>query len=158
VAAVRRGREAYAADERILGSPAFVEAVRREVEAAAPAVHRAVALEPLVARVCRALALPPTRLMGGGRAPRVTRARAGLAYLWVEVLGRPGRPLAATLGVQAAAIPKAARRGRREAEYWTRLLGQAPWESRDATSAGSARAAEEDRNDCDSFRWAPHQV
>lgn len=46
----------------------------------------------------------------------------GLAYLWVEIFGRPGRPLAAALGVQSSAIPKAVRRGSREARYWSRLL------------------------------------
>ncbi len=38
---LRRGREAYLGDERILGSADFVEAVRREVAQAAPAPRRA---------------------------------------------------------------------------------------------------------------------
>jgi hypothetical protein len=34
----------------------------------------------------------------------VSRARDGIAYLWVEVLGHPGRPLAPALGVRPQAV------------------------------------------------------
>ena len=57
-----------------------------------------------------------------GRRNAVQQARAGLANLWVEVLGHPGRSLAPVLGVQPAAIPKAARRGAKQAHVWRRLL------------------------------------
>jgi putative transposase len=123
VAALRRGREAYQGDERILGSSAFVEGYRRALAAAAP-VARRIALDTLRARVCREVGIPPTALAGGGRTPALTRARAGLAYLWVEVLGRSGRALAPTLGVHPSAIPKAARRGATAAPAWRRVLKQ----------------------------------
>ena len=118
---LRRGREAYLGDERVLGSSEFVEALRRTV-AAAEAPRRA--LEPLVVRVCRHVGLPREALGGGGRRNAVQQARAGLANLWVEVLGHPGRPLAPVLGVQPAAIPKAARRGAKQAHVWRRLLAE----------------------------------
>ena len=51
--------------------------------------------------------------------------RAGVASLWVAVLGRAGGPLASPLGVQPAAIPEAAR--------WRGLLDDLQ-ESQDATS------------------------
>ncbi len=122
VQSLRRGREAYLGDERVLGSSEFVEALRRTVEATeAPRSPRR-ALEPLVARVCRHVGLPREALGGGGRRLAVQQARAGLAYLWVEVLGHPGRPLAPVLGVQPAAIPKAARRGAKHGHVWWRLL------------------------------------
>jgi putative transposase len=121
VTALRRGREAYQGDERILGSSDFVEGYRRAV-AAAPPTPPHIALAPLISRVCRHVGIPPTALAGGGRTPALTRARAGLAYLWVEVLGRPGRALAADLGVHQSAIPKAARRGARAAAAWRSLL------------------------------------
>lgn len=58
VQSLRRGREAYLGDERVLGSSEFVEALRRTVEATeAPRSPRR-ALEPLVARVCRHVGLP----------------------------------------------------------------------------------------------------
>ncbi len=121
---LRRGREAYTGDERVLGSSEFVEALRRTVEAAEAPRRPWRALEPLLARVCRHVGLPREALGGGGRRLAVQQARAGLAYLWVEVLGHPGRPLAPVLGVQPAAIPKAARRGAKQAHVWRRLLAE----------------------------------
>jgi putative transposase len=121
VAVLRRGREAYQGDERILGSSEFVEGYRRALTAAAPVAPR-IALETLLTRVCRQVGIPPTALAGGGRTPALTRARAGIAYLWVEVLGRSGRALAPTLGVHPSAIPKAARRGATSATAWRRVL------------------------------------
>ncbi len=122
VRALRRGREAYAGDERILGSPAFVEAVQHALTAAAPAARGGLSMETLVARVGARLGVSARRLAGGGRAPAVSRARAAIAYLWIEVLGRPGRPLASALGVRPAAVYAAARRGRTAGEQWERLL------------------------------------
>ncbi|MBI2000508.1 MAG: transposase [candidate division NC10 bacterium] len=124
VAALRRGREAYAGDERILGSPAFVDQLRREAESAHPARARRLALATLVGRVCAHLGIDPAALQGGGRTPAVTRARAGIAYLWVERLGRPGRPLAPVLGLHPAVVYQAARRGAAQAQEWQRLLGK----------------------------------
>jgi len=121
VTALRRGREAYQGDERILGSSDFIEEYRRVIAAATPAPSR-LSLDTLRTRVCRHVGVPPTALEGGGRTPALTRARAGLAYLWVEALGRSGRALAPTLGVHPSAIPKAARRGARAAAEWRRLL------------------------------------
>jgi len=121
VATLRRGREAYQGDERILGSSDFVEGYRRAVAAAAPTPAR-LSLEALITRVCRHVGVPSTALPGGGRTPALTRARAGIAYLWVEVLGRPGRALAHALGVHPSAIPKAARRGALAAAAWRSLL------------------------------------
>ncbi|MBP2671496.1 MAG: transposase of ISPca5, Tnp [candidate division NC10 bacterium] len=123
VAALRRGREAYQGDERILGSSAFVEGYRRAAATAAPTPPR-LTLDTILARVGRSLGVPPTALAGGGRTPTLTRARAGIAYLWVEVLGRSGRALAPALGVHPSAIPKAARRGARAAAEWRRVLGR----------------------------------
>jgi REP-associated tyrosine transposase len=121
VAALRRGREAYQGDERILGSSDFVEGYRRAVAAATPTPPR-LSLDALLTRVCRQVGVPPTALAGGGRTPSLSRARAGIAYCWVELLGRPGRALAHALGVHPSAIPKAARRGARAAAEWRRLL------------------------------------
>jgi hypothetical protein len=121
VAALRRGREAFQGDERILGSSDFVEGYRRAVAAATPTPPR-LSLEALLARVCRHVGVLPTALAGGGRTPSLTRARTGIAYLWVEVLGRPARALAHDLGVHPSAISKAVRRGALAAAEWRRLL------------------------------------
>ncbi|HEY7678158.1 MAG TPA: transposase [Candidatus Methylomirabilis sp.] len=128
-AAVRnlgRGRERWVSDERVLGSSAFVEALRTEADRAAVRTERARAhrltREGVVQAVCRAVGVAPGALPGGGRLPAVSRARAGIAYLWIEVLGRSGRHLAPVLGIRPAAIYRAAQRGRTDATTWERLL------------------------------------
>ena len=124
VAALRRGWEAFRGDERVLGEPAFVEAVRREAEAAqaTSAGHPHLTAAALIARVCGAVGVSPEALRGGGRRPALSQARQGTAYLWVERLGRPGRPLAPLLGIRPAALYQAARRGRAAAARWDRLV------------------------------------
>ena len=124
VAALRRGREAYLADERILGQPAFVEQVRREAEAAlaAHSHRRTVTLGAVVQRVSAAIGVTPQAVAGGGRRPALSRAREGIAYLWIEGLGRPGRPLVAALGVCPQSIYAAAARGRVARAQWDRVL------------------------------------
>jgi hypothetical protein len=124
VAALRRGREAYWGDERVLGSSEFVAQLQRAMEAAEAPRGPRPALETLLAGVCRHVGLPRAALEGGGRRTAVQQARAGIAYLWVEVLGHPGRPLAPLLGVQPAGVLKAAQRGAREAARWHRVLGK----------------------------------
>ena len=120
---LRRGREAYLGDERILGSSAFVEAVRREVEQATAAPRPpGLALETLMARVCASLGMAPAALGAGGRTARVSRARAGIAYLWVTVLGHAGRPLAAPLGIRPQNVYRAAAQGAAAAATWQRIL------------------------------------
>ena len=79
VAALRRGREAYVGDERILGSSAFVEEVRRRVEPAARPAPRRLSLATLLARVCRHVGIRADQLAGGSRRAPVSRARDGIA-------------------------------------------------------------------------------
>jgi hypothetical protein len=59
---------------------------------------------------------------GGGRSPQITRARVGIAYLWLEVLGRAGRPLATALGIRPQSVYRAAVRGREEGGEWRQLV------------------------------------
>lgn len=122
VTALRRGREAYQGDERVLGGSDFVDHLRRTlVDQGAP--RRApIALEVLVARVCRHVGMPPAALAAAGRPRRASRARAGIAYLWTEVLGHPGRPLAPILGIRPQNVYRAATQGRTAAAEWTRVL------------------------------------
>ncbi len=122
VAALRRGREAYLGDERILGSPEFVEEIRREVDKVSSPPTLRLTGEDVVARVCRHVGIAPERLQGGGRSPQITRARTGIAYLWLEVLGRAGRSLAPALGVRPQSVYRAAVRGREESGEWRQLL------------------------------------
>jgi REP element-mobilizing transposase RayT len=119
---LRRGREAYQGDERILGNSDFVTQVTQEVARATPAPGPHLALDALVAWVCRECGLGPAGLTGGGRHHAVASARAGIAYLWVEHGGHPARPLALFLGVSPQAVYQAVARGRRDCARWEQLL------------------------------------
>jgi hypothetical protein len=123
VAALRRGREAYAADERVLGAPAFVEDLREAAAAPAERPLKRPALLTVLGAVAAAAGLPPAALASAGRAWRVARAREGAAYLWCRVAGQSGRVLAAALGLSHQAVYAAATRGERAAARW-----QAVWE------------------------------
>lgn len=124
VGALRRGRERFVADERILGSSTFVERMRREAMESRRATGRGLALGTLIHGVCQAVGVLPETVQGGGRRRSVCRVRDGIAYLWVEVLGRSGRSLAAALAVRPQSVYRAAQRGRVARARWERLLGQ----------------------------------
>jgi putative transposase len=124
---LRRGREAFSADERILGRSEFVEQMLREIEREEAKRERIARQAPplavLAERVAGAAKVTIEGLLGGGRRREVAKAREGLAYLWVEVLGRSGRALGRELGVRPESVLREARRGRDERIRWDRLLG-----------------------------------
>lgn len=122
VGVLRHGREAYAGDERVLGGSDFVDQLRRTLAAPPSPAPPRLALETLVARVCRHVGLRPAQLQAGSRRAAVSHARTGIAYLWVEVLGHPGRPLAARLGVRPQAVYQAVARGQAAHVEWARLV------------------------------------
>jgi hypothetical protein len=122
VTALRRGREAYQGDERVLGGSDFVARLRRTLADQATPRPAPIALETVVARVCRHVGITPAALVAGGRPRRASRAREGIAYLWTEVLGHPGRPLAPVLGIRPQNVYRAASQGRAVAAEWERLL------------------------------------
>jgi REP element-mobilizing transposase RayT len=122
VAELRRGREAYQGDERILGSTEFVADLQRAVEAQARHRPPKVSLDVLVDRVCRRVGIAPTALRGSGRGASVSLTRAGIAYLWCRVAGQSGRVLAAAWGCSHQAISAAARRGEAAAVMWNPFL------------------------------------
>ena len=119
---LRRGREAYMADERVLGGSEFVEAVLREAELQEQRRERTrrhhLDLATLIARVAKSLGVAPDALVQRGRVTSVLKARHLLAYLWVEYLGRPGSELAQTLNWSRGHASWAARQGARVAEAW----------------------------------------
>jgi len=119
---LRRGREAYLSDERVLGSTEFVEELLRHVEAPTLPSPKQISLTILIRRVCAAVGIRPEALTGSGRPPYVSRAREGIAYLWTEMLSQSGRRLATVLGVQSPAVYKAAQRGRKARTRWEKLL------------------------------------
>ena len=118
VAALRRGREVYQGDERILGGTEFVEALRQAVEARTAAPRRCPSLVRVFAAVAAATGCLPEALRGPSRSARVVRAREGAAYLLCRVGGQVGRELAAALGLSHQAVSAAAPRGEHAAARW----------------------------------------
>jgi len=126
VQVLRRGRETYLADERVLGSSEFVETLRQEADRTERQRLRLRAQAPqlstLIHQVAAATRLSPAALTGGGRARALARARDGLAYLWVEVLGHSGQALARALALHPVSVYRAARRGQEQRATWERLV------------------------------------
>lgn len=82
---------------------------------------RALSGEKLIKQVCQEIGVDVEELQGGGRRAVVSRARAGIAYLWVEWLGRSGGTIARAVGVHPVTIYEVARRGRQETAYWEQV-------------------------------------
>ncbi len=128
VQALRRGREAYTGDERILGSSDFVEAMRQEAERQARRegkdLKRQISLPTLARRIGEALGVAPEMILGRGRVPAAGRARQVLAYVWVERLGRQASELARVLGQTRGNVSLAAKRGELAARPWQSFIGR----------------------------------
>ncbi len=124
VQVLRRGREQYAGDERILGGSAFVARVQKESAQGPLAVsqHRALTLSEVIERVCQVVGVKPEAVAGSGRRTAQCRAREGIAYVWMEWLGHSGPPVATALGIRPPAVYPLVRRGRQQAEQWQAIF------------------------------------
>jgi len=126
VQTLRRGREAYTADERVLGAGAFVEKLLQEAERHTREQERArrrpVTLQTLARRIGVSLGLTTETLLGETRVRAVTRARQLLAYVWVEHLGRRASDLAKALGQTRANVTWAAKQGGSAAHNWAGVM------------------------------------
>lgn len=114
VAALRRGRERWAADERILGSGAFVERVLRETEPPLTAWprQRARAVLPLLLKWCAdRWGVGLAELQQGSRRRPVAQARAVVASLALVHLGLPAALVARELAVTPAVVRRGVERG-----------------------------------------------
>ena len=89
VAVLRRGREAYLGDERILGSAEFVEKVRGTLQTTDPLPGRRRPLAALVAGVCAATGCHPTALQQDSRRGRGARALPTLPWRSAGTLAAP---------------------------------------------------------------------
>jgi hypothetical protein len=58
--------------------------------------------------------------MSGNRAARAS----GIAYCWIEALGRLSRPLALVPGIRPQNVYRAATRGREADAEWRRVVGK----------------------------------
>lgn len=104
VVELRRGREKYRADERVLGSSSFIEEIVNEAEKQEEGKSKRVSLDILISRISRDMGISREAMTGGGRNRIVTRARASLAYVWVRYLGQSGHELGRVLGVSPQSL------------------------------------------------------
>ena len=114
VAALQRGRERWAADERILGSGAFVESVLREGAPPTtdwPRAGALTALPLLLKRFAELWGVGLVELQQGSRRRRVAEARAAIASLAVVQLGLPAALVARELAVTPAVVRRGVERG-----------------------------------------------
>jgi len=121
---LRRGRERFHSDERILGDAPFVDRILREVNCVDRDVERVPIpdLAVLTEIVCAACGVTPASITGETQPRAVSKAREGVAYLWLDHFGQNGRRLAEDLNRKPSSLYKAAKRGRRERERWLALL------------------------------------
>jgi putative transposase len=119
---LRKGRECFAHDERVLGGPDFVEALRRTKATYRTNVGRGLRIQEIVALVCRSLSLDGERLLEGGRPRAISRAREGIAFLWIAHFGRSGHEAAAVLGISPTSAYRCAQRAQCASEAWLGLL------------------------------------
>jgi len=113
LAALRRGREGWAFDERVLGSGPFVEHLLQSLPPA-PAGSRAKAAAafPAAIAACAARwAVTPAEVCGGSRRRVVAQARAAASYVGVTQLGLPIAHVARTLGVSPIIVRTGLTRG-----------------------------------------------
>jgi len=111
---LRRGRERWAFDERVLGSGAFVAQLLREAERTTPLPARATAWRALpwiTERLAEALQVSVGELIRGGRRRPITHARAAVAAIAVTRLGLPASGVATALGVTSMAVLRSLDRG-----------------------------------------------
>ncbi len=123
---LRRGREAYMSDERVLGSSAFVEAMLQEMERQEASQvrgrRRQLDLDTLVQRVAKSFSVSPGAVTGRSRVGRAPQARQLVAYLWVEHLGRPGSDLARFWGWSRGQVSWAVKRGAEVSQGWRHAI------------------------------------
>jgi putative transposase len=115
---LRRGRERWAFDERVLGRSEFVvgllegeEAARERREMTAPERKRA--LDRLISFAGRQTGLRTEEVVSGSRRRHVVRCRGIIGYLAVCELGIPASEVGRSLGVSVQSILRVLDPGRR---------------------------------------------
>ena len=111
VARLRRGREAWAADERVLGSGHFVERILREAPPQSPPLATMSALPALIAAGAAALKVSPQEITAGSRRRPVAHARAVVSWVALQQLGLPATEVARALGVTPAVVRRTLEEG-----------------------------------------------
>jgi REP element-mobilizing transposase RayT len=112
-------------DERVLGSGAFVEALRNRRELESRFSH-AMEINDIVVKVSRFFEIEPHELRSNVRARRIVDARSVICYLAIRQAGHSGAEVGKYINLRRAGASVAAGRGEKImtcdptiAEYWT---------------------------------------
>ena len=111
VQSLRKSREQFASDERILGRSDFVASVLKQ----AHEQHErkvVVDIDTLIAHVCDRLSIDELLLLSPVKQRQVSRARSLIAHIAFDRLKLRGVDIARSLALSPAAISKLAARGR----------------------------------------------
>jgi len=113
LAALRRGRERWAFDERVLGSGPFVDRLLAEVSPGPGGTPARAwrAFDRLRARLAVTFGVDEAELVRGGRRRRVAAARAAIGAVAVRGLGLPVTRVARALGVTPMPLLRGLERG-----------------------------------------------
>ena len=116
VGLLRRGRERWAYDERVLGSSEFVsevveEASERRSSGLTTPEQRKAALDGIIAKVAIRLGLSREEITGGSRRRAVTTGRYLVGYIAVRKYGHQAVEVARELNVSSQSILRALEKG-----------------------------------------------
>jgi putative transposase len=117
LAELRRGRERWAFDERVLGSGEFVielweeQERRREARVTTPQKQKAL-LDGLLRTAAKRFEVKRGEVVGGSRRRVVSRCRQVVSYVAVSELGIPAVRVAKLLGVSVPSVLQAIEKGR----------------------------------------------
>ena len=97
-------------DERILGSPSFVESLKQD-EMLRGRIRTALSLQELTKRVCSALGVEPEAVILPSKSKALAEARGVICYLAIRDLGYKGKEVGRELHLGPTGVSIAARRG-----------------------------------------------
>ena len=117
-----RGRERWAADERILGPPKFVLAMLRDVPAAPlPRVDDREAVEKALALLVAHCSVGETAIRSSCHQRSAVAARAALCFIAVHRFGLSATAVATQLGISPRSVVRALARARHLASSFPEL-------------------------------------
>jgi putative transposase len=110
-------REHFASDERILGGSDFVTSVLKQAKEdyeQKTRTRQELTIDRLIVIVSDHFSLDPSLLIGQGKRPSISRARAVVAHIAFDVLRFKGIDIAHALDLSPPAISRLAARGRKD--------------------------------------------
>ena len=111
---LRKSKEHFASDERILGGSEFVSSLLKKANEhyERKTASRGIDLETLILAVCAHVDIRPTLLKSPSKSSVVTRARAIVSAIAFDTLRVKGTDIARTLNLTPAAVSRLTAKGR----------------------------------------------